>query len=245
MVNRYVLELSTNSHSERTVNEYAKTIRRWQRSGLPPVDYLAGMKVKVSSRAKEGIVLRRYLAWAVTHGFESENPLACIRFHAPPAPCVRPFSRDEIRSLEAGARTDLERAVILSLSKLGLRASELCGIEPADLDGDTLLIKGKGGKTRIVATIGLVEALRTICEAHLNYQTLYRRIKAVGRRAHVVHVHPHRFRHTFAHSFLAAGGDIGNLRLILGHTNFAQTAHYARFYEQERAIEAHRRFLES
>src|SRR4030042_857840 len=107
LVSRYILELSTNNHSARTVSEYGKTIRRWQHTGLSAVEYLAGMKVKPSSRTKEGIILRRYLSWAVTQGLEPENPLASIRFHAPPAPQVRPFSQAEPGALMAAHQTQI------------------------------------------------------------------------------------------------------------------------------------------
>lgn len=163
MVNRFLLELASNSHSPFTVREYGATIRRWQRSGLSPVDYLATLKIKPTTRTMRGIVIRRYLAWAVAQGFESENPLASIRFRAPPVPQVRPFSRPETGALLAACHTELERAVVVCLLRLGLRASELCGIEAGDvLDGTVTIRYGKGGKTRTLAATGLAEALKVI-----------------------------------------------------------------------------------
>jgi site-specific recombinase XerD len=242
----YILELSTNSHSARTVSEYQKTVLRWQRSRLPPVDYLAGLRVKPASRTKEGIVLRGYLRWAVAHGFEPDNPLASIRFHAPAPPSIRPFSQAEVDALMAACRNDVEHAVILCLLRLGLRASELAGIRAGDVKADVVIIrKAKGGKERVLAVGPLLGPLEAICAAGLSYQGVYRMVKAVGRRAGVPGCHPHRFRHTFAHDFLAAGGDIGDLRVLLGHSSWGQTARYAAFYEGERAVSGHRRFLES
>lgn len=243
MVNRYILELSTNNHSPRTVSEYRKTVLRWQRSDLSPVDYLANLKVKPSSRTKEGVILRGYLRWAVAHGYERENPLASIRFHAPPEPAIRPFSQAEIDALLAACRTPLETAVIICLLRLGLRASELVAITPSDLDGDTLLVRGKGGKSRRLAVTGLEGPLLAICEAGPTYQGLYRLIKGLGRRAGVT-AWPHRCRHTFADTYLRSGGDCNDLRVLLGHSSWVMTQRYTRYYEGERAIVAHRRFLE-
>lgn len=249
MVNRFLLELSTDSHSPHTVREYGATIQRWQRSGLSPVDYLATIHVKASTRTMRGIVIRRFLSWCVAHGYESENPLASIRFHAPPAPCVCPFSRAEVEALlfacPAADRHALDRAIILCLLKLGLRASELVSIDSGDLNGDTLTIRGKGGKTRILATTGLLGALRTVCEAGLDYQTLYRRVKAVGHRANVSGCNPHRFRHTFACNCLESGMDVLALQTLLGHSSLSMTQRYVLFGEATRALTAHKRFLES
>ena len=246
MLARFALELSCNSHSPHTVREYGATIKRWQRSGLSPVDYLATIKVKPSTRTMRGIVIRRYLEWGVGHGYESANPLADIRFHAPAPPSIRPFSHAETDMLLAACRTDLEHAVILCLLKLGLRASELAGIEASDVSADVVIIrKGKGGKERVLAVGPLMGPLGAICDGGLNYQTVYRMVKGVGRRAGVAGCHPHRMRHTFADAYLRSGGDRGDLRILLGHSSYTMVDRYCAYYEAERAVAAHRRFLEA
>jgi site-specific recombinase XerD len=51
----------------------------------------------------------------------------------------------------------------------------------------------------------------------------------IGKRADVVNCHPRRFRHTFAISFLRAGGSPLQLQRILEHETLAMTAHYTAF----------------
>jgi integrase len=187
MVNAFLLELRSNSHSEHTVRDYAATIRRWQTSGLSAIDYLATVDVAPSTRNLWAVTIRRYLAWAVAHGFEADNPLASIRFHAPAPPSIRPFSQPEIDALLAACRNDVERAVVLCLLKLGLRASELAGIEAGDVNNDVVIIrKAKGGKERVLAVGPLLEPLEAICEAGLSYQAVYRMVRAWGRGSPLV-----------------------------------------------------------
>jgi len=51
-------------------------------------------------------------------------------------------------------------------------------------------------------------------------------LQAIGNRAGVRNVHPHRFRHTFAISFLRNGGNGYTLQMILGHTTMEMVRKY-------------------
>ena len=245
MLSRYLLELSSDGHSPLTVREYAATIRRWEQSGLSPVDYLATIRVKPSTRTMRGLVLRRYLTWeAARNG--TKNPLAGLHFKAP-IPCPeRPFTQVEIDAMLVVSLSNHERAVIICLLRLGVRASELAAVRLGDIDGDTVIIRrGKGGKPRTLAATGEVgPCLEAVASARLAYQAIYRMVRAVGRRAGVVGVHPHRFRYTFACCFLEAGGDVLALQTLLGHSDLSMTRRYVQFNEGMRALEAHRRFLQ-
>jgi len=55
-----------------------------------------------------------------------------------------------------------------------------------------------------------------------------------------IHIHPHKFRHTFATRALAAGVDVMALQRVLGHTTLAMVSRYVH-YQKDDLLEAWRR----
>ena len=176
----------------------------------------------------------------------------------------KPFSRDELRALLAACRMPRERALILCFVATGARLSEIAGMTTDDLRGDgMLLIRGKGNKERWVylgkAAYGALARYldgregRVWLADHEQTPSPYRGgpmatntvsgiVKRIGRRAGVAHVHPHRFRTTYACQFLEESGDGGALQIILGHSTLAQTMEYAEYGAAQRAL-AQQRWL--
>lgn len=68
-------------------------------------------------------------------------------------------------------------------------------------------------------------------------QMLERRAAAAG----LPHVHPHLFRHKFAHDWKAAGGSEEDLMMLGGWVSREMVQRYGRSVAAERAVEAHRR----
>jgi integrase/recombinase XerD len=165
------------------------------------------------------------------------------------------------------ATANRDRAIILVLLDTGLRASELCALNVGDVDlksGKVDVKHGigggaKGGKGRVVflgkacrRTVWRYLAEREDGEDldaplfigrldhRMNKGVLRQLIVGLGEKAGITKCHPHRFRHTFAITYLRSGGDVFTLQSMLGHSTLEMVQHYARVAQMD-VEQAHRR----
>lgn len=131
-----------------------------------------------------------------------------------------------------------DRTILVTLLDTGLRASELCALVYGDYEpeaGRIIVRHGKGDKRRTVYLgqaaqrqlwryLSSCQAIRSIdplfttrVGTALTRGQLFKMIAATGKRAGVVDANVHRFRHTFAISFLRNGGNVLELQRLLGH----------------------------
>jgi len=152
------------------------------------------------------------------------------------------------------------KAIILILLDSGLRVSELANIRLADMDTDRGWIKvmGKGAKERVVH-IGKVAQKAPwrylMYRGENNRQELWlseegRPLQASGIQSSIDRLKKragvnneegcvHRFRHTFALSFLRADRNPFNLQYLLGHSSLEMVRHYTATLGMKDALKAH------
>lgn len=162
------------------------------------------------------------------------------------------------RRREFAARRD--RALILVLYDTGVRLGELLSMRTAGLNRElrTIEVTGKTGARIVPLGDSAMEALNRYLRARrkhtfanrpelwlaqkgpLSDSGVAQMLKRRGSDAGIDGLHPHRFRHTFAHQFLSAGGRESDLQLIAGWRSPEMVRRYGRSAAAERAMEAHR-----
>jgi len=158
-------------------------------------------------------------------------------------PYQRLGQRQTKHSLPTGTRW---KTTLMVLLDTGIRASEFCNMQIRDVDLSNKSIKvfGKGRKERIIpVSPRTAQVLWTYLSSQrdqtvnssvfiteegfpMSRNNLLNGIKRLGERAGVHGANVHRFRHTFAITFLRNGGDVYTLQRILGHSTLDMVKRY-------------------
>jgi site-specific recombinase XerD len=211
--------------------------------------------------------LHRFCTWLVAEGELSAHPMIGLDVPAVPDKPVPLLSDEDLTKLIkacAGTRwyDRRDEAVVRFLLDTGVRVSELTGLSVADvdLDHEMALVLGKGRKLRPVyfsartsrALDRWLRERRKHQWSHLDAFFLGERgalgvdgvrelVRVRGEKAGLPGVHPHRFRHSFAHDFLLNGGQERDLMRLAGWSSDAMLQRYGSAAADLRAREAARR----
>jgi integrase/recombinase XerD len=219
------------------------------------------LPVAAATLQRKAACLRSFYRHLRREGLLEHDPTAELR--GPPRTRRLPMvlSREEVSSLlgepvGSEPRTLRDRALLEVMYACGLRASEVVGLELADVDLEDGLLRarGKGSKERIVpigrqavaALLVYVQRGRPVlvnCRGEraehasrlflnargggLTRQGLYKIIQGHARGVGLQEkMSPHTLRHTFATHLLAGGCDLRSLQEMLGHADLATTQVY-------------------
>jgi integrase/recombinase XerD len=232
--------------------------------------YLAALAARgfsAASVARRLSAMRQLYRFLYAEGHRSDDPAAAIEGPRRGRPLPKVLSIADVDRLLAAARAPVEDAarplterlramrlvcLLEVLYATGLRVSELVALpaSAARRDQRVLMIRGKGGKERIVplndaARRAMSEYLVLRREAersaesqylfpsfgesgHLTRQHFARDLKllagAAGLRAD--QVSPHVLRHAFASHLLQNGADLRSVQTLLGHADISTTQIY-------------------
>ena len=234
--------------SEHTLTDYSRTLKRFLlHVGDAPIINITSTQVAAflaSQPYSEKTVLNYHIGlaalwtWCIRENYVEKHIVRQVEKPRPQKIVVQPFSEAEIRALLSGVRrnADRDRTLILLLLDTGMRASELCGLERSDIDlaNRRLKVLGKGNKERMLpfsartasALFKYLSGVEGGRPFPFTRTSLAHLMQQIGKRAGVSDSHPHRFRHTFAVTYLRNGGDPYTLQEILGHSTMEMVKTY-------------------
>ena len=223
-----------------------------------------------STRARRLSSLKQFYRFAFEEGWRSDNPAIQIKGPGKSKRLPKTLSETDVDALLNAARSTgravdrLRNTCLLELLyATGMRVTELVSLPLMAARGDPkmLLIRGKGGKERLVP---LTDVARTALRAWLSHResdAVTQTLTGAGARAlfpsraaagHLTRhrfygllkelavaagispsgVTPHTIRHAFATHLLANGADLRSIQTLLGHADVATTEIYTHVLDE-------------
>jgi len=239
-------------------------------------DWLANLSARgmaASTTARRISAVRQFYLFLFRDGLRSDNPSANLESPRRGRPLPKVLSEADVDALLYRAtelagnhklRTLRQLTLLEMLYATGMRISELVTLPRRSIHKDTtmLLIKGKGGRERMVPLGGKAkEALTRYLtvlddsanndagsnkhpspyifpssgkEGHLTRRRVGQMLKDLAIEAGIMpsQISPHKLRHAFATHLLAHGADLRAVQQLLGHVDISTTQIYTHVLEE-------------
>ena len=202
--------------------------------------------------------LRHFMRWMIADNYRQDDPTRWLDNPKLPAALPKSLSEEEMQRLfqAAAAWEGAEKLRMLVALELlygsGLRISELLALQSDAItaEADRLILRGKGGKERMVPITEMARqavqnwlahrdaegpvthspqllADRTHSLNRQHFGTLLKKL-AADAGLHSDRVSAHVLRHSFATHMLNRGADLRALQTLLGHADVATTQIYTK-----------------
>jgi len=218
----------------------------------------ARRKTGVQSRSLSRTMsaLRSFFRWLETREIIKNRTILQVQMPKVPHGVPKPLTIDKAQATVAQGMDQKidwvaarDAAVLLLLYGCGLRISEALGLTRREAplqDRDSLLIKGKGGRERLVPVLPIVQdavaGYLELCPyplepddplfvgakgGPLSPRIIQLTMKRLRERLELPETAtPHALRHSFATHLLSAGADLRQIQELLGHASLSTTQIY-------------------
>lgn len=249
--NRDILSVGTGS--------LESVLAGWADKGLAP-----------STAARKLSALKQFCLFLQTEGLRKDNPAHSLRGPKQGRSLPKIMSEADVDALFKVAEKDktpkgLRQMCLLEILYAGgLRVSELVSLKVNAVGrrDDCLMIKGKGGRERLVPLTGaarraikawLLERDKTLPQnaiakdrakaflfpsasksGHLTRERFAQMLKDMAREAglNAAKISPHVLRHAFATHLLSNGADLRSVQTLLGHADISTTQIYTHVLDE-------------
>ena len=149
---------------------------------------------------------------------------------------------------------DRDRALLMILLDTGMRLGELTRLKLGDINlenGEVYIRPWRSSRKSKGRTVFLGARTKQIIWKYIAKQqakpsqsdplitltgaSIRLQIHRIGKNAKVANAHPHKFRHTFAISYLRNGGDVFTLMRLLGHSTLDMVQRYVAIVKDDLA----------
>ena len=238
--------IGQNDFLDLTVNQFKKYVSYLSENFSP------------SSHCRKLSSVKNFFLYLYDLKLVKNTPLDCIDFPKLPKKIPKFLSESEVNTLieksyENQSFKGLRRTLLIEiLYATGIRVSELVSIRLGDISDNysSIIIKGKGGKQRIVPLFGkvilvlkkYVDFLNQLKEqksylflfpsnsklGHLTRNRFFQILKDLGKETNLdlKRISPHVLRHSFASHLLSRGVDLRIIQESLGHKDISTTQIY-------------------
>lgn len=239
------------------------------------VKHLNSMHFAVSSVARKISSMRQFFAFLLSESLRTDNPASLLSMPKRPRLLPKAVSQHNMGILLDAASSEQtasgvrNSAVLEMLYATGMRVSELVGLKLDTLKynrmtgeiSDTIIVRGKGGKERVVvigesAISKLMEYLKVRADflkkhgqqsqwlfpscgkdgriKHITRQRLGQVLKQLGVQNCIDPnaLSPHKIRHSFATHMLQEGASIRVIQELMGHSSINSTQLYTKVYSE-------------
>ncbi|MBA4763204.1 MAG: tyrosine-type recombinase/integrase [Sphingomonas sp.] len=206
--------------------------------------------------ARKSAALRRFYGFLLDEKLRADDPGSALPRPGTGRGLPKTLSNADVEAIFAAIQARIDRvppdprdlrllALIELLYGSGLRASELVSLPRGAVQPDKpyLILRGKGGKERLVPLSDRARAAVAAWRAHvdparpwlfpsgkghLSRIRLYQMVRDIAGLAGIPpdRVSPHVLRHAFATHLLEGGADLRALQAMLGHADIATTEIY-------------------